>query len=78
MPPPKECTPVPGKLPQEKSLKIWDQIIEVEGEIIQQGNLDFISETMRAKKSGEKLTSRVTRKDDDGNSITKEIILVAP
>ncbi len=61
----------------KSGLRKWDQIIEVEGRVIKQGDLDFISGSMRDKKSGEKLTIKVSHKDDS-TGVTKEIVLVAP
>ena len=61
----------------KSGLKKWDQIIAVGGKTIQQGDLDFISQSMREKKSGESLTIKVARKSN-GTLITKEIILTAP
>ena len=53
------------------------KIIEVEGKTIEKGDLDVISQTMREKKSGDKLRIKVTRKSNN-TLITKEIILTAP
>ncbi len=61
----------------KSGLQKWDQIIEVEGKTIEKGDLDFISQTMRGKKSGERLRITITRKNND-TRITKEITLTAP
>jgi uncharacterized protein len=61
----------------KSGLRKWDQIIEVAGKPITKGDLDFISQSMRETKSGENLTIRITRKNND-TVITKEIVLVAP
>ena len=53
------------------------KITKVEGKTIEKGDLDFISQTMREKKSGEELRIKVTRKSNN-TLITKEIILTAP
>ncbi len=61
----------------KSGLRKWDQILEVEGKTIGKGDLDFISQTMLGKKSGEELTIRVARRSDD-DIISKEIVMVAP
>lgn len=58
-------------------LKLGDKIIAVDGKTIQEGDLDFISNTMHAQKHGEVLDIEIGRQID-GKTITKDLRLIAP
>lgn len=58
-------------------LKEGDRILEVAGKTIKQGDLDFISQRMREKRSGEELKIKIGRWND-GERVTHEIVMTAP
>ncbi len=61
----------------KSGLRKWDQILELAGKTIKKGDLDFISQSMRGKKSGEKLQIKIARWVDE-DRITEEIVMTAP
>lgn len=58
-------------------LEIGDRFIAVEGKPIKKGDLDYISEAMLSKESGDSLQLKVARKIN-GSMTHKELILIAP
>ena len=58
-------------------LEIGDKFIEVEGKSIKKGDLDYISDAMLSKQSGDSLQLKVARKIN-GSMTHKELILIAP
>lgn len=62
---------------KRSGLKVWDQIVELDGKEIREGDLDYIAATMRSKKSGEALPITVSRREN-GETVIKKIVMVVP
>jgi len=62
---------------RKSGLEVWDEIVELDGRKIKQGDLYYISETMTGKKSGDELPITVARRNGDG-VVVKQLVLVAP